>query len=345
MKVNKVNRFHFSILILCALVGWVSFDQSFPALESADAQAGATVKPLPQQAFRISPDKQGKALYLAGDLAKDRVLLVGERGLILLSTDRGRSFEQVIAPTRRLLSDVLLRHDGIAIAVGHESTVLRSTDGGEKWQVVHHDPEQDLALFSISDAGNGNLVAVGAFGLVLVSSDDGLTWEQKLVSEDGPHLYSVRTHSDGLVTVGEFGSIYSSRDQGQSWNPLPSPYEGTLFDILIMKDRWILMGLRGNLWEGSASEWSQIRHGSEATLFGGAMLSDETIVVVGAEGVTLVRSPESGEWKHRVIREDDRRLLSAPLPLLDDSVLGLGEKGYRFVLGHGGSNPGTGEER
>ena len=172
-----------------------------------------------------------------------------------------------------------------------------------------------------------------------------MTWEQFLVSEDGPHLYSVRVHSEGLLAVGEFGSLFSSKDHGENWKMLPVPYEGTLFDILIMKDRWILMGLRGNLWEGNASEWKQIDHGSEATLFGGAMLTDDTVIVVGAEGVTLIRSPETGEWTHKIIQEKDRRLLSAPLPLLDNSVLGLGEKGFRWIFGRGNQGTGEGEGR
>ena len=75
------------------------------------------------------------------------------------------------------------------------------------------------------------------------------------------------------------------------------------------------------------------------------MLTDGTVVVVGADGVTLLRSPMSGEWTSLDVRESDRRLLSEPLPLLDDSVLGLGEKGYRFILGHGGTQPRAGEER
>ena len=158
-------------------------------------------------------------------------------------------------------------------------------------------------------------------------------------------MYSVKAHSEGLVTVGEFGALFSSKDLGESWKLLPSPYDGTLFDILITRDSWILMGLRGNLWEGNASAWQQIDHGSEATLFGGALLTDDDVVVVGAEGVTLIRSPETGEWRHRLVLEEDRRLLSAPLPLLDNSVLGLGEKGYRFIFGHGKSGSAEGEGR
>jgi len=301
--------------------------------------------PLPGRSARLAPGKRASALYVSGAVSGNRVILVGERGVILLSRDGGISYDQIEVPTRRLLSEVILRDDGVAIAVGHESTVLRSVDSGETWQRVHHDPDQDLALFSVTDAGKGLIVAVGAFGLVLRSSDDGLTWQQGLISEDGPHLYSVKSSVDGLVTVGEFGSLYSSKDQGLNWNLLPTPYEGTLFDILVVEDRWILMGLRGNLWEGSGSRWQKVSHDSEATLFGGARLSDGTIVVVGAEGVTLMRSPQSGDWRSLAVKEDDRRLLSIPLPLADDSVLGLGEKGYRLLLGPGGDPLGEGDSR
>lgn len=345
-----VNRFPHSLrwLLFLIFVGVLFAQVISPVAQGRAQDSDASKKigrPLPDLSSRIAQNRLSSALYVAGDLFKDRILLVGERGLILQSKDRGQSFAQVSSPTRRLLSDVLLRSDGVAFAVGHESTILRSKDADATWEAVHHDPEQDLALFSIADAGAGKLVAVGAFGLILTSSDDGLTWEQGLVSEDGPHLYSVKSHKEGLVTVGEFGSLYSSSDQGKSWKQLPTPYEGTLFDILIMKDRWILMGLRGNLWEGNVSRWKKISVPTDATLFGGALLTDDTVIVVGAEGVSLLRSPTSGEWTSLEVREADRRLLSEPLPLLDDSVLGLGEKGYRFILGHGGSPLKAGEQR
>ena len=254
-KKVDLNKVHHAFLLLLSVVAGVLLiffssaevignSSQDGANQTGKTKTGKVGAPLPERAARLSPEKRSEALYVSGAVSGDRVLLVGERGLILLSKDGGDRYAQIDAPTRRLLSDVILREDGVAIAVGHESTVLRSTDFGESWQVVHHDPDQDLALFSVIDSGAGKIVAVGAFGLVLTSSDDGMTWEQGLISEDGPHLYSVKKTDDALVTVGEFGSLYKSQDDGKSWTLLPTPYEGTLFDILVKGDQWILMGLQ-----------------------------------------------------------------------------------------------------
>ncbi|NCF98013.1 MAG: hypothetical protein GWP39_00695 [Planctomycetia bacterium] len=325
--------FIFGILLSVGVIRWFgeTSDQIGNEVLLAEAQSPQKDNPttsLPDSAFLLSSDKFDTALYLSGAVSGQRVILVGDRGVILVSADGGEQFQQVPVPSRRMICDVTLSSDGTAFAVGHEGLVLRSRDFGDTWEKVHHDPEADQALFSVVDLGNEHVVAAGAFGLVMVTRDGGKSWSKGEANEEGPHLYSLKVTGDEVLAAGEFGSILSSKDGGETWSALESPYEGTLFDILVTEDRWTLMGLRGNLWEGRPGEWTQVDHPSEATLFGGGVLADGTTVVVGAEGVVLIRSARSGEWSQMKPKQDRRRLLSKPLLLPTGRVLGLGEKGF-----------------
>ncbi len=74
------------------------------------------------------------SLLLDIDSNHDRLLVVGERGHILVSTDQGRVWRQTPSPTSQMLTAVHLRQSGQAWAVGHDGLILVSDDGGERWR-------------------------------------------------------------------------------------------------------------------------------------------------------------------------------------------------------------------
>ena len=273
--------------------------------------------------------KAPAALLVGATCVGDVVLVAGDHGLILRSADGGKSYDQIVTPTRRMLTAIILDDQGTSFAVGHDTTVLRSRDSGVSWQSVYCDPEVDLGLFSIVALDDSRVIAVGAFGTLLISDDGGDHWNQELISEDGPHLYSLQKSDDRLVVTGEFGSIFESRDGGDDWIPLESPYDGTFFHVLIdSPDSIIVMGLRGNLWEGQPGLWKRIDSGSEAALFGGCRIGPDQVVVVGDEGRVLHRSAD-GTWSD--ISPGERRIISTAILLPDGSIQLFGEKGYRGI--------------
>ena len=271
--------------------------------------------------------KWSGALLLDAERQGDSNLVVGDHGLILRSSNGGKDFVQVESPTRRMLTSVAI--DGeVALAVGHDTTVLRSLDGGSNWGVVHVDPEADLALFSVCIVDSKRMVAVGSFGTLLISEDGGDEWRQELISDEGPHVYSVQKSPTRLVATGEFGSIFESRDQGDSWSQLDSPYEGTFFHILTTdSESLIVMGLRGNLWVGQPGGWKQVNIASDSSLFGGTRIGDRYLVV-GDEGRVLLRL-ETGSWTDA--SPSERRIVSAVLEKSDGTLLLIGEKGIREI--------------
>ncbi len=302
----------------------------FCLLQFLPATSSGTDRPTARPALTDRAHSAGKwsgAMLLDAQREGDLIVVVGDHGLILRSVDGAKNFQQVESPTRRMLTSVAI--DGeLALAVGHDTTVLRSLDGGSSWDVVHVDPEADLALFSVCIVDSKRMVAVGSFGTVLISEDGGNEWRQELISDEGPHVYSVQKSPTRLVATGEFGSIFESRDQGDSWSQLDSPYEGTFFHILTTdSESLIVMGLRGNLWEGQPGDWKQVNIASDSSLFGGTRIGDRYLVV-GDEGRVLLRS-EKGIWTDA--SPPERRIVSSVLQKGDGSLLLIGEKGIREI--------------
>ena len=282
-----------------------------------------------------------EALLLDGAAAGGRLVVVGERGHILVSADDGASWTQAEVPTRVLLTAVHMHDERTGWAVGHDAVILRTGDGGETWSVVHRAPEEELPLLDVWFRDERTGFAVGAYGYFLASGDGGETWTSRAVSEDDFHLNAlipVPADSTGaqpsasrrLYIAAEAGIVYRSDDGGTTWRELPSPYAGSWFGGLALdEDRVLLTGLRGHLFRsGDGGEtWTQLATGTQALLTGALRLPSGAIVVTGLEGSVLTSRDEG----HSVstARLPLREGISAALPLADGGVLLIGEFGVR----------------
>jgi photosystem II stability/assembly factor-like uncharacterized protein len=175
--------------------------------------------PAPAERSIVAP-LAADSLMLDGTAIDTRIVAVGERGHVLISSDYGRTWKQAEVPSRATLTGVHFHDADLGWAVGHDATILRTTDGGRSWERVYHDPDEESPLFDIwfSNADKG--FAVGAYGLFLATSDGGATWEQRLISEyDDFHLHHIaRSDSGRLFIAAEF----PLPTRGRSSAPCPS---------------------------------------------------------------------------------------------------------------------------
>ena len=224
----------------------------------------------------------------------ERAVAVGERGHILLSTDDGNNWRQVAAPTRRTLTGVFLIDDKTVWAVGHQSVILKSGDGGETWAKANaeNDPETAYLDILFLDAKTGFIV--GSYGKFLSTSDGGKTWTEAK-QDDDPHLSHIIPAPDGgLWLTGEFGTVRRSGDRDKRWVLLSTPYEGTFFGAVPFAKRGALVfGLRGNIFRsGDGGEWLKIESPTKALLHAGLALADGRLVLAAAAGQLLVSADE-----------------------------------------------------
>ena len=276
-----------------------------------------------------------ESLLLDGAAVGARMVVVGERGHILFSTDDGVSWRQAKVPVRALLTAVHMQDEMSGWAVGHDAVILRTADGGETWRLVHHAPEEERPLLDVwfRDAHSG--FAIGAYGYFLATEDGGETWISRAVSEDDFHLNAL-TPAGGrrLFIAAEAGVAYRSDDGGATWYELPSPYAGSWFGVLALdEDIVLLCGLRGHLFrsQDGGESWMRVPTGTNATLTGALRLPSGIILITGLEGSLLTSRDEGRSVSYE--RLPAREGISTALPLADSGVLLVGEFGIRRLPG------------
>lgn len=295
-----------------------------------------------------------RSLLLDLAFAGPRVVAAGERGHILYSDDAGRSWTQSQVAASANLTAVYFADRLNGWAVGHVETILRTGDGGETWELVHFEPENQQPLLDVSFADARRGIAVGAYGVIYVTADGGSVWshvpfepealpgaEQVAAAPDEMeadvdlgfefHLNSIARGGPGSMYIGaEAGRLFRSDDDGAHWRELPSPYDGSFHGVLPLEGNALLaFGLRGNLFrsDDGGVTWSAVQTGTTALLNGGAQIDAETVVVVGMAGVILVS--RDGGRSFELHQQDDRKAISAVVPSGDGALIVAGEGGVR----------------
>lgn len=275
-------------------------------------------------------------LLLDGAVAGPRLVVVGERGHVLISSDDGETWKQARVPTRSLLTAVHMHDERTGWAVGHDAIILRTIDGGMSWTVSHRAPEEELPLLDVWFRDGKTGFAVGAYGHFLFTRDGGETWMPRVISGNDFHLNALIPvagaghDSQRLYIAAEAGTIYRSDDGGENWKELPSPYGGSWFGGLAPDgNRVLLVGLRGHLFrsENGGDHWIEVDTGTQSTLTGAFSLSEDLMVFAGLGGILLTSRDGGRSVSSR--RLASREGISAVLPLADGDMLLVGEFGIR----------------
>ena len=281
-------------------------------------------------------------------------LVVGERGHILTSSD-GTNWQQMNVPTRSTLTTVTAKGSSIW-AAGHDGVILYSADSGKTWERQRVSPWSKDSY----EITNGSPIldtyflddqtgyAVGAYSLLLKTTDAGKTWESLSLSgnqqaevvndfsadssgtfnasdleigaEEDPHLNTMtRTDSGVLIIMGERGAGFRSSDDGKTWQKVRLPYAGSMFGVLSLGgERILAYGLRGNVYESfnAGSSWSKVESGTSFSLIGGAVGPDGSVAVVGGNGTLLTRQANGGAFtvNHVLTKSGQTPSLSSVMP-------------------------------
>ncbi|HBO1995413.1 TPA: hypothetical protein L4G24_001967 [Pseudomonas aeruginosa] len=141
-------------------------------------------------------------------------------------------------------------------------------------------------------------IVVGAYGLILRTSDGGETWHSlapKMPNPDLFHYNAIAQAGSSLFIAGEAGSVFRSDDEGQDWQALESPYEGSYFGVLGSEQgrEVLIMGLKGHLFSSHdrGESWAELETGTDHTLSSGSVSADNSVMLVGYSGTRLLRAP------------------------------------------------------
>ncbi|QJR13939.1 WD40/YVTN/BNR-like repeat-containing protein [Usitatibacter palustris] len=281
----------------------------------------------------ISKTSMQRLLLTDGARVGNRVVAVGDRGYIVFSDDNGTSWKRAKAPDGALLTSVEFIDAKRGWAVGHDSVILATVDGGESWTQQFSAPSEQRPLLDIHLTSPEAGLAVGAYGAFYDTADGGKTWTARKVVADDKHLNAIVKLADGkLLILGEAGTMLVSADAGKTWTALTSPYKGSFFGGLPTADGGLVaFGLRGRIYRSpdGGKSWKQIDNTSVATLMGGTLLPDGALVVAGNAGTVLVSRDQGNSFvplATGTTRAFSKALLGAP-----NAVLLLGEAGAREV--------------
>jgi photosystem II stability/assembly factor-like uncharacterized protein len=215
--------------------------------------------------------------------AGERLVAMGERGLVVLSDDGGRQWRQARVPVSVTLTSASFVDAQQGWMVGHGGVVLHTIDGGEHWalqtdgvalaqaalaqagalpgsaadrerrlqqarRLVEEGADKPLLSVCFADARRG--MVVGAYGLAATTADGGRSWTvcgHRLPNPEALHLYAVAHHGKTWVIGGEQGLLMRSLDDGTGFEPLGAPLKRSFFAATATREGgFVLAGLLGS---------------------------------------------------------------------------------------------------
>jgi len=186
--------------------------------------------------------------------------------MIMRSVDGTSWDEDVLAATPEIADRKLMAvgfADGVFIAGGRQTHILRSDDGGLSWTRPYPEHVGDTSVFDVAGAG-GAFVLVGMHkdgydtpevAYVQRSSDAGLSFDEPtFFGVDGEFLTAVATNGEVYVATGPQVCLRSV-DAGASWDDcgLGAPSYG---EVHFARERFIVTYLDGLSTSNDGADWS-----------------------------------------------------------------------------------------
>ena len=272
-----------------------------------------------------------RSLLLDGAAIGKHMVVVGERGHILVSRDAGVTWTQAEVPTRATLTGVSLYDLTRGWAVGHDAIILRTRDGGLSWEMVYSAPDEERPLLDVWFENAEHGIAVGAYGFFLETRDGGDTWQPREISDNDHHLNHIAAASSRrLYIAAEAGTVYRSDDAGRSWEELASPYGGSFLGTLpVGEHRVYLYGLRGHLFhsDDAGVNWRPISTRTQSLLTSGIRIHGNGVLFT-AMGGTVLFGEDDGR-SVRALQRADRLGIAGALDAGDGTIVVFGEFGVK----------------
>ena len=184
-------------------------DKPFFDLEFIDAQRGFAVGAYGLMFSTVDGGKtwvavgprlpNPKSLHLDGLRASGNTLLIaGEQGLLLRSTDGGASFSALESPYKGSFFGLLHTAGDVWVVYGLRGTAYRSINAGTQWEKL--DTGLPMSIGAGTALPDGGFVLMGQAGDVLVGRDDMPTLKRLPVREPVP-ASGVAIAADGSLVL------------------------------------------------------------------------------------------------------------------------------------------------
>lgn len=275
--------------------------------------------------------RASSSLLLDVTNAGERLVAVGDQGVILLSDDQGVSWRQAASPVSSMLTAVSFSDARQGWAVGHDGVIVHSQDGGEQWQVqLQGNQLNQLRVEQLSAwlaQGGDPAIDLPVEELALYLDD------AQVAQEEGPTQPLLDVwFADGQHgwALGAYGLLLHTVDGGQQWqiysHRLPNPDRFHLNAILAVDRQLFIAGEAGVLFrsDDQGEHWQALVSPYQGSFF--ALLHQgEQLLALGLRGHLFASADRGDSWQ--------------PVALNVDNTLtgGVVADGQLFLTGLGGA--------
>lgn len=299
----------------------------------------------------VKSDLADKSMLLAVRKFGDRLYAVGHQGHIIFSDDNGSSWTQAEVPVRSTLTDIFFPSAKNGWAVGHEGVILHSGDGGKTWEkqydglrygkeglafyqkLLEENPDNETyaALvdemdFAISQGADKPFFrvyfhddqtghALGAYGMMLLTTDGGKTWVHRLETAENDSYYHLfdftpLPEKGRFFVTGEAGVLLIADINEKVSKLSPSvPWEGSFFTAIDTADgATVIGGLRGRMFrtDDAGESWITVEKPATSAIVDTVRLQNNALIAVGIGGEILMSADNGNSFSRLPIRTDSQ---------------------------------------
>ncbi len=264
------------------------------------------------------------------------VVVVGDVGTVLVSNDRGMTWERLQLPSLQPpilpdLIDVVVCPDGTFAALDAARGVWFAGTEGRAWAASDKPLNEDG--FDLACDLNGRVWVVGAFTQITSTADQGQTWQDQSIGEDAIFTSIQFTEANTGIIFGEFGLHYRSQDGGGSWQAhksVPNDFYSLASWFETPQKGW-LTGLQGAVLHTSDGGNHWVRQDTDVRVpIYGLAAQDKALRAVGGRG-TIFRLTDRF-WREIELDDAGYSSLRAVISLGGGDFLIAGTDGKILIL-------------
>jgi photosystem II stability/assembly factor-like uncharacterized protein len=359
-KISQKSRL--ALLLICLIPGLSFFETKY-------VYGDEMLAVLDEQAI---PVKVPNHVLLVGiTRVENRLVAVGEQGVIIYSDDSGISWRQSKVPVSVTITSVAFINKNDGWAAGDCGVILHTVDGGISWQTqltgfqvnkmqvataskffeensggaaaqtavrrasIFMNAGADKPFLSVLPISTSKIMVFGAYRMAVVSNDAGQNWSDISLNIGDPvshNLYAAVVIDNETYLASETGIVLRSTDGGVTYPQVALPEPYTLFGIMgTPKNAILTFGVGGNIFRSV----DQGKSWSQASLNTNANL---TAGIVLLSGHILITDESGGVFisiddgiTFRRMQENQGMALYGVTQATNGDVVLAGDTGIRVI--------------
>lgn len=193
-------------------------------------------------------------------------------------------------PQGNHLNGVYAYNNSVVYAVGNVGTFLKSTNGGQRWEVQHRIGNSASSLNAVLFTTEQDGMVVGDSGIVMFTTNGGNSWLRKSIIQFTGSWNSIHRVGTTYFVLGDSGVLLRSTNSGVTWSASSLPGGKSLRSAYFLDPaRGWIAGDNGILYRtyNGGNAWEILSTGFTFDLMGAYFVHPDTGWVFGQAGLLL----------------------------------------------------------